>query len=96
MRLGRSVFAGLVAGAVAGFLVALLRPRSSHPGVVSPGSLPQPGAAPLIEPSSRGDVTDLPSVLPAVVPAQASGEPAVSAPGTSRRIDPGDGAGAHS
>jgi hypothetical protein len=96
MRLGRSVFAGLVAGAVAGFLVALLRPRGSHPGAVSPGSLAESGAAPLTEPSPRGDVADLPSVPPAAVPAQASGEPAVSVPGASRRSDPGDGARAHS
>jgi hypothetical protein len=46
MRLGRSVLAGLFAGAVAGFLVALLRPRVTHPASPAEvgGSLAGPDA----------------------------------------------------
>jgi hypothetical protein len=50
MRLRRSVLAGLVAGAAAGFLVALLRPRSLHPTVsTAAGQFPEDHLAPLTE-----------------------------------------------
>ncbi|MBI4940339.1 MAG: hypothetical protein HY830_06310 [Actinobacteria bacterium] len=59
MRLGRLVAAGLVAGAVAGFVGALLRPRT----VPAYGSGPGPGApgvatevAPTATPHRRLDV----------------------------------------
>lgn len=59
MRLGRSVLAGLVAGAVAGFLVALLRPRGTHPAApMAPGFLPADHLAPLTEPAPCGDPAD--------------------------------------
>ncbi|HET9655196.1 MAG TPA: hypothetical protein VFP72_07570 [Kineosporiaceae bacterium] len=93
MRLGRLVFAGLVGGAVAGFLIALLRPRSTH---TAPGVIPLPGPDPEIP------YTGLPSApdeLP-LLPGQPGGladqdqEPAVSASGPRRHSGGPDGAGA--
>jgi hypothetical protein len=67
MRLRRLVLAGLVGGAVAGFLIALLRPRGTHPAVVpvlpvQPGVADQPytevapgsGAPPVLPEESDG------------------------------------------
>jgi hypothetical protein len=59
MRLGRLVAAGLVAGAVAGFVGALLRPRT----VPAYGSA-APGVATEVAPARRLDVDAVPGALP--------------------------------
>lgn len=90
MRLGRSVLAGLAAGVVAGFLVALLRPRGTHPAApLSSGFLPEDAS--LTEPAPRDDVPHLPVPSPVTDPAEASRKPAGSVPGASWRSASADG-----
>ena len=79
MRLGRLVLAGLAAGVVAGFLVALLRPRGTHPGhpeelTADADLTAEPGAPP--------------TVPPALTPGQGRWEAAPAVPGASRRTLP--------
>ena len=94
MRLGRSVLAGLVAGVVAGFVVALLRPRGTHPAVPVHQDLPPgSGVAPLIQPCPGtpgtgpdpcDDVPVPPTAQPLVPPMMASREPVTPVPGSRR------------
>ena len=92
MRLGRPVLAGLVAGAVAGFVVALLRPRSTRPATLGyRGPTVEDGAGTNDLLSAAGD--DLPIVEPVIAPGKATWEPAASVPGASRLTDPRDRSG---
>lgn len=64
MRHGRSVLAGLVAGVVAGFLVALLRPRSTHPAASAHLDAPWKDEVAQTEPSLHGPTPDSSDVVP--------------------------------
>lgn len=92
MRLGRAVFAGLLAGAVVGFLAALLRPRCTRP--VAPGH-PGPTVGDQAATGSRPPAGAFggPAVEPVVAAVGASREPAASVSGPSRRIVSGTGPG---
>lgn len=63
MRLVRLVVAGIVLGAVGGYLAALLRPRTVHRNLVAdrPGSGVGRDPAPLPERSQGEPLTELPS-----------------------------------
>lgn len=84
MRLGRSVLAGLIAGAVAGFLVALLRPRVTHPA--NPAQIGgSPGALEVATASPDDEAGGSPAS-----PALGAWEPAGTVPGASRLSRPAD------
>lgn len=93
MRLGRLVFAGLVGGAVAGFLIALLRPRGTH---ATPGAIPLSGQGSEIPYTELASAPDEPTLLPVHPGGSADQDqvPAVSA--SAPRYHPAgpDGAGA--
>jgi hypothetical protein len=63
MRLVRLVVAGIVLGAVGGYLAALLRPRTVHRNLVAdaPGRDPRRDPAPLPERIQGEPLTELPS-----------------------------------
>jgi hypothetical protein len=89
----RSVLAGLVAGAVAGFLVELLRPRGKHPAAPVHSGAPREDEAAQTEPSPRHQTPDpfaAPSGAPSGAPlAKAAREPAGSVPGLVPGLVPG-------
>jgi hypothetical protein len=93
MRFGRSVLAGLIAGVVAGFLVALLRPRGTHPAVPSTADTGGEGdSGPALAVPRDEDHVQLPSLEPVASPFQASWERTSATPGASRRVGPDDNA----
>jgi hypothetical protein len=63
MRLVRLVVAGIVLGAVGGYLAALLRPRTVHRNLVADPGVGEPGRdpAPLPERVAGEPLTELPS-----------------------------------
>jgi hypothetical protein len=87
MRLGRSVLAGLIAGAVAGFLVALLRPRVTHPAISA-----EVGGSPGVPEVGVASATASPDDASGGSPASALGawERAGTVPGASRLSRPAD------
>ncbi len=102
MRLGRLVLAGLVIGAVAGFVIALLRPRGTHPAsLTSPVLTADDDCVPLTEPSRTaepvppGSGTSDPRSAPDITDDTTTDDTTDTAATTDTVDEAGAGAGAH-